>query len=256
MSGGLKSTVEDLYRGTGSRARIFRGVLVVFDIATIGYFLATAINELTPLIIAIDVTLGFIFALDFAMRLWISRNRRNYLMSWNSLTELVVIASLFAPVVFQNLAFLRVLRTLRFLQSIRVANDLKSVWPKFAEIEHVVDAAANLLVFIFVVTSLVWVLEAKTNPHISDYVDALYFTITTLTTTGFGDIVLEDQLGRWLTIAIMAIGVALFLRLVQQVFRPRKIHFICGHCGLSLHDPDASHCKHCGNIVFIKSEGD
>lgn len=255
MTGNLKSSIEYLYRGTGSAAKLFRGALVVFDIVTIGYFLATAIKELTPLLLAIDVTLGSVFAIEFAMRLWIARDRRRYLLSWNSLTEIVVILTLFAAVFVQNLAFLRILRTLRFLQSIRVANDLKSVWPKFAEIEHVVDAAANLLVFIFIVTSLVWVLEAKTNPHITEYVDALYFTITTLTTTGFGDIVLEDQPGRWLTIAIMVVGVALFLRLVQQVFRPRKIHYVCEHCGLSLHDPDASHCKHCGNVIFIQTEG-
>lgn len=255
MTGNLKSSVEYLYRGTGFGARLFRGALFVFDIATIGYFLITATDDLTPAILAIDITLGVVFSIELAMRVWIAHNRRRYLLSWKSMTEIIVIVTLFAAVVVQNLAFLRILRTLRFLQSLRVASDLKSIWPKFAEIEHVVDAAANLLVFIFVVTSLVWVVEAKTNPHINDYVDALYFTITTLTTTGFGDIVLEDQLGRWLTIAIMAIGVALFLRLVQQVFRPRKIHHVCEHCGLTLHEPDASHCKHCGNVIFIETEG-
>ena len=119
-----------------------------------------------------------------------------------------------------------------------------------------VKAAGNLIVFIFVVTSLVWVLEAQRNPHITNFEDALYFTITTLTTTGFGDITLNDRLGRWLTIGIMVFGVGLFLRLVQQIFRPNKVYAPCVHCGLKYHESDSSHCRHCGNIIHIETDGD
>ena len=29
----------------------------------------------------------------------------------------------------------------------------------------------------------------------------------------------------------------------------------CPECGLSRHDPDAVHCKHCGAVVNIPTEG-
>ena len=53
----------------------------------------------------------------------------------------------------------------------------------------------------------------------------------------------------------MWVGVALFLRLVQTVFRPNKVRYTCPDCGLTLHEPDAVHCKHCGETLRIKTGG-
>ena len=84
---------------------------------------------------------------------------------------------------------------------------------------------------------------------------ALYFTLTTLTTTGFGDITLQGQSGRMLAVIIMVFGITLFVRLARDIIRPAKVSYECEHCGLFKHDVDASHCKHCGNIIHIETEG-
>ena len=109
--------------------------------------------------------------------------------------------------------------------------------------------------FIFVVSALVFVFQHEENPQITNYTDALYFTVSTLTTTGFGDIILHGGIGRLLSIIIMVLGVALFLKLVQSVFRPTKVPYECPDCGLKRHDQDAVHCKHCGRILHIETEG-
>ena len=59
-----------------------------------------------------------------------------------------------------------------------------------------------------------------------------------------------------ISVAIMIFGVALFLRLIQTIFRPQKVHHRCPDCGLSRHDPDAVHCKHCGRTINIPTEGE
>jgi voltage-gated potassium channel len=94
------------------------------------------------------------------------------------------------------------------------------------------------------------------GPEPSNFLDAMYFTITTLTTTGFGDITLQGETGRLLSIIIMIFGVSLFLRLVQTMFRPSKVRYVCPACGLFLHEADAVHCKHCGRVLNIPSDGD
>jgi voltage-gated potassium channel len=76
-----------------------------------------------------------------------------------------------------------------------------------------------------------------------------------LTTTGFGDITMNDSVGRLLAVVIMVVGVALFLRLAQAIFSPRKVAYTCPDCGLTRHDPDAVHCKHCGRVLKIETEG-
>jgi len=58
------------------------------------------------------------------------------------------------------------------------------------KLESAIFSVVKLLVFIFVITAVVLVSQEGKNSGIANYVDALYFTITTLTTTGFGDITL------------------------------------------------------------------
>lgn len=76
-----------------------------------------------------------------------------------------------------------------------------------------------------------------------------------MTTTGFGDVTLHDPMGRMLSVIIMVCGVVLFLRLVQAIFRPAKVTFKCPTCGLMRHEPDAIHCKHCGESISIETDG-
>ena len=59
-------------------------------------------------------------------------------------------------------------------------------------------------------TGVVYETQHWRNPEIANYVDALYFTVSTLTTTGFGDITLEGSLGRLIAVLIMIFGVTLF----------------------------------------------
>ena len=62
-------------------------------------------------------------------------------------------------------------------------------------------------------------------------------------------------IGFGLVVLIMVVGISLFLRLVQTVFRPARVRFRCPDCGLSRHNPDAIHCKHCGETLNILTEG-
>ena len=81
-------------------------------------------------------------------------------------------------------------------------------------------------------------------------------TVTTLTTTGFGDVILQGTGGRLLAVFIMVLGFALFLRLVQTLFQPARIAHRCQTCGLSRHERDAVCCKACGEPLNIKRTGD
>jgi voltage-gated potassium channel len=132
---------------------------------------------------------------------------------------------------------------------------LRRDFPFFRRNEEVVLAAVNLMVFLFVMTGLIYATQHNVNDQIGNYADALYFTVTALTTTGFGDITLNGTSGRMLSVLVMIVGVTLFLRLVQVMLRPTKVRHKCPECGLLLHDIDAVHCKHCGETLKIETEG-
>jgi voltage-gated potassium channel len=172
--------------------------------------------------------------------------------------DLAVIASLFVSALGANLGFLRVLRTVRLLRSYNVLGQLKKLSPAVARNEEVIRAALDLAVFVVMVSSLVYVTQRGANEKIVDFVDALYFTVAALSTTGFGDVTLTGStFGELLSVAMMIVGITLFFRLAQAVFRPGgKVLHPCPQCGLLRHDPDAVHCKACGRVLNIPDDRD
>ena len=252
----LKARVETLYKGNSRRAVAFRYGLLAFDLVTISFFVVSSFMDSSPWMIIADIFVGAVLTVDLVARFLIARSRWQYFFELETLADIIVILSLLSIAIAGNFAFLRVLRALRLLRSYHILREMRMRYAVFARHEAVIQAIVNLLVFIFVVTAVVYVIQEPINPAIGNYIDALYFTVTTLTTTGFGDITLNGTSGRLLSVIIMVMGVALFLRLVQTIFRPQKVEYTCPDCGLNRHDPDAVHCKHCGRVIKIETEGE
>ncbi|MDJ0951315.1 MAG: ion channel [Alphaproteobacteria bacterium] len=252
----LRERIRVLYTADTPTAESFRVGLMAFDITAILFFIVVSFLPDTTTILAIDFALGLFFLVEFLARFWISRRKWRFVFHFGSLADLIVIFSLLlAPFVSENFAFLRVLRALRLLRSHRAIEELRQKYAYFARNEEMLHSMVNLIVFIFVCTAVVYVLQVKQNPAINSYVDALYFTVATLTTTGFGDITLVGDYGHFLAVLIMIFGISLFVRLAQTMFRPAKVRYECPACGLVRHDPDAVHCKHCGEVLHIETEG-
>jgi voltage-gated potassium channel len=251
----LTGMCQELYYGLTPRAIRARSALLLADVVIICYFVATTFVPLDDWIVAVDIVIGVLLLADFFARTLAHTDRLAFLMRPLSLVDLVVIVSLFLPAMIGNFAFLRIIRALRLLRSYVVSQQLRHQSRFFARNEDVIFSALNLVVFIFVITAAVFVLQVEINEDIDNYVDALYFTVTTLTTTGFGDIILVGSAGRLLAVIIMIVGVALFIRLVQTIFLPNKVKYECPGCGLTRHDLDAVHCKHCGQLIHIRTEG-
>lgn len=251
-----RQSVRALYHGTDRKARIFRFAFLVFDIASVAFFIASSMARDETWVYWVDAIIAVPIVLDLAARFWISLHPWRLFKQLTTWTDIIVIITLILPTLFDSFLFLRVLRALRVLRSYRVLADLRQESAFFRRNEEVIQSVVNLVVFVFVMTAIVYVLEVHHNPKITNYVDALYFTITALTTTGFGDITLEGTSGRLLSIFILLVGVALFLRLVQTIFRPPHVSYECPDCGLRRHDMDAVHCKHCGRLLHITTEGE
>lgn len=251
----LKELCVEFFYGTGEDAVRGRYIMLGVDGLILTYFLVTTFLPFTRWIEITDMVIGCILIVELSGRIVADSDKMGLLSRPLAMLDLGIILSLFLPAVFGNFAFLRVVRAMRVLRSYAVVASLRNRFGFFARNQDVIFSAVNLVVFIFVVTAFVFVLQRPVNPSINNYIDALYFTITTLTTTGFGDVILVGSMGRLLAIVIMIVGVALFIRLVQTIFRPSKIRYECPRCGLTRHDLDAVHCKHCGQEIHIRTEG-
>lgn len=235
-----RQTLALLYEARTPLGNRFRYGLLVFDFITILFIVATSFVQRTPLIAMLDICFGIVILADFTARLIISRTR---------------LRDILHPSSWAGFAFLRVLRTLRLLRTYQLLTRLRADSKFFRRNEDVILAVTNLAVFIFVMTGVVYETQHYSNGQIKNWADALYFTVTALTTTGFGDITLPGTPGRLISVAIMIFGVTLFFNLARVLISPNKVRYRCPSCGLQRHDFDAVHCKACGRLLNIPDEG-
>jgi voltage-gated potassium channel len=251
----LRSALRLLYHSQSPGAQRFQAAVLVVDLAIIAFFIATPLLRNDDSFLWIDYSIAALLLADLVARALASTDILRWLRQMPVIIDIFILATLLAPTWLVNLGFLRILRLWTLTRSTTFWRPLhKRGLDLYRE---PVQAVINLLVFLFVVTGMVYTAFANRGEHasIAGYVDAHYFTVTAVTTTGFGDIVLPGTWGKLASIVIMIIGISLFVRLAQAIFRPAKVHFPCPHCGLQKHDPDAVHCKACGHLLNIPDEG-
>ena len=253
--GRLRSTLRLLYHGSSPFAQRFQFAVLVVDLAIIAFFIATPLLRGKEAFLWFDYSIAALLAVDLIARGLASTDVLRWLRQMPVIIDIFILATLLAPAWLVNLGFLRILRLWTLTRTGTFWRPLKKRgWGLYQE---PIQAVVNLLVFLFVVTGFVYTAFANRgdDPSIEGYVDALYFTVATVTTTGFGDLTLPGTAGKLASIVIMIIGISLFVRLAQAIFRPAKVNFPCPQCGLSKHEPDAVHCKACGHLLNIPDSG-
>lgn len=251
----LKRKLRHYYGSDTTEGRQFRYAILAFDVVTILFIVVTSFMPRTTLIEVLDAIFGMAILADFSLRIWISRRPLHEFVYPSTWADLAAVVSFMAPIIGEGAGFLRVLRTVRLLRTYHLLRQLRRDFEWFRRNEEAVLAGVNLFVFIFIMTAVVYETQHLTNPQIQNYVDALYFTVTTLTTTGFGDVTLPGTTGRLIAVVIMILGVTLFLNLVRTILQPAKVRHRCPRCGLGRHESDAVHCKACGDVLKIPDEG-
>lgn len=249
----VRSTLRLLYHGQSPKALRFQFAVLIVDLAIIAFFIVAPIWKDRPSFLWLDYTVAALLLADFIARALATNDLGRWLRQPTTIIDILILVTLLAPTWFANLGFLRVLRLWTLSKSGFLWRPLRR--RGLGRWEEATHAVINLLTFLFIVTGVIYTFFARQTEGIDSYLDALYFTVSTVTTTGFGDITLEGNWGRIVSIVSMIVGITLFVRLAQAVFRPHKVQYPCPQCGLSRHEPDAVHCKACGHLLNIPDEG-
>jgi len=251
----VQRRLRSLYHGHSTAAVRFRYAVILLDFVLIAFFIAAPFLRGTGAFLPIDLLVAFLLSVDLLARAVAAESLKAWVRRPIVWVDFFVLLTLLAPLWLVNLAFLRVLRLWTLFHS---EFFWETVGRRYDETrwEDATRAGSTLFTFVFVMTGFVYTIFAGRHPGIAGYVDALYFTIATLTTTGFGDIVLPGMVGKLISIVTMITGITLFVRLAQALFRPHKVRFPCPACGLGRHDPDAVHCKACGYLLNIPNDED
>ncbi|MBP0438260.1 potassium channel family protein [Tianweitania sediminis] len=248
-----RQRLRDLYIGTDRRAIRFQWAVASIDLVIIVFFILSPVLQDLEAFLWLDYTVALLLTLDLAARAFAANDFKRWLRRPVVLVDLVVLATLLAPLWLVNLGFLRVLRLWSLSQNDIFWRSLRR--RGYREWEDVGRAGINLITCLFVITGFIYTFFARPGSGIEGWVDALYYTVATITTTGFGDITLPGTAGKLTSIVAMIVGISLFVRLAQALFRPYKVSFRCPQCALLRHEPDAVHCKACGHLLAIPNSG-
>jgi len=249
----VRSTLRLLYHGSSTTALRFQFAVLLVDLAIIAFFIATPLLRERPSFIWIDIAVAMLLIADLVARGLASTNPLRWLRQPTTIVDIFILVTLLLPAWLANLGFLRLLRLWTLSQGGVLWRPLKKF--RLTQYREQGEAIVNIVTFLFLVSGFVLTFFASPDSGIEGYVDALYFTVTSVTTTGYGDVTLPGTAGKLTSIAVMIIGITLFVRLAQALFRPQKVLFACPQCGLQRHEPDAVHCKACGHVLNIPDPG-
>ena len=209
-------------------------------------------EQLRSLLDQIDFIILILFALEYSLRLICTQNKLKFITSLYSIIDLIAILPFFLGVF--NTSFFRLLRWFRILRLIRFI-ETKTFFGRITSEDGAILARIlfTLFIIIFIYSGLIYQVEHPANPQVfATFLDAVYFSIVTMTTVGFGDVTPSSEMGRLLTLLMILTGIALIPwqlgDLIKQLVKTtNQVKDVCLNCGLSIHDSDASYCKICGH---------
>jgi len=206
-----------------------------------------------------DIILG-VFVIEYFLRLCVAEQKLKHLFSLYAIIDLVAILPFFFGA--SDVAFIRLLRWFRILRLIRLVESKSLFENKNEDIAILFKILFTLFAIVFVFSGLVYQIEHPSNPKFHNFLDAFYFSIFTMTTVGYSDVMPKSDAGKLTTVLMVLTGIALipvqlgelFKRLVQTANQSDRVNeltkdCVCSNCGLSLHDADAQFCKICGTKI-------
>ncbi len=203
-----------------------------------------------------DLISVIIFSIEYVLRVWSCNHdpkykhsitgRLKYMVSIDALIDLLAILPFYIHVVVGlDLRVLRILRLLRFLRLFRLTAYMKSakmIKDVFVKRANELKLSVVLIVFLIIISScIMYFVEHLAQPKVFSSIPAtLWWSVVTLTSVGYGDMVPITVVGKFMTSIILLLGVAIFALpagiitggFLDEMQRIRgKKHHKCPHCG-------------------------
>ncbi|MDC1382766.1 ion transporter [Candidatus Puniceispirillum sp.] len=171
----------------------------------------------------VEVLSVLIFSIEYILRIWSRaaapdvenrpalRKRIEYIFSFTGIIDLLAILPSIIPLIFGgvDLRWLRILRLMRLLKFSHYSSALEDLISAVRHESRSFAATLYLLVLALLISSsLIYVVEHDVQPeHFGSIPQAMWWTVITLTTVGYGDIVPFTVAGKFIATLTALMGV-------------------------------------------------
>lgn len=225
----------------------------------------------------IEWTCTILFTLEYAIRIWCLRRPAAYVFSFFGVVDLLSFLPAYLGVAMDvrrsSFAVIRALRLLRVFRVLELswfeseANSLrKAVWDARAK---VVVFFMTVLIIVTIAGAAMYEIEHFTPEQLAEIPEkdtaarekamqfesipqSIYWAIITMTTVGYGDVVPQTTMGKFVAATLVLLGYSLiivptgFVSAELGGFKRRVESRTCPDCKRTGHQADAKFCDACG----------
>lgn len=195
------------------------------------------------------------FIAEFILRIYSHPRPKEYVFSFFGIVDLLSIIPLGVNASIRALRIIRVFRVFKMLNFLEEGHEL------LISLQRSMNKIIVFFIFVFILNicmgSLLWSIEYKENPDMTNVLQGIYCSIVTMTTVGYGDLTPVTGIGKFITSIMMLMGYTIVAiptgivsaELVKEKTKRNK--FVCPTCGKSKHKEKAIYCDHCGSKLEL-----
>ena len=210
----IDKIVETRESKSGLYFDYFIQVLIILSIAS---FTVETIPDLEPQTVyfleRFELVCIVIFSLEYLIRLYIAKSKMRFVFSFYGIIDLLAILPFYLALGFdlRSARVLRFLRLFRIIKLIRYNKAIRRFQNAFIMIkqELIMFSVVSLILFYLSAVGIYYFENSVQPEAFSSIFSSLWWSVVTLTTVGYGDIVPITIGGRIFTFIILMIGLGI-----------------------------------------------
>lgn len=268
---------EIIFEADTATGKSFDIILLMAIVASVIAVCWESLPNLDPstkqLLYIVEWIFTVFFTIEYVTRLIAVHKPTKYATSFYGIIDLLSIIPTYLSIFIIGTNSLLVFRALRLMRLFRIFKMVPFLDQGNIIISSIRSSIPKLTVFVSFIMIIVcisgavmYLVEGQVNESFDSIPRGIYWAIVTITTVGFGDIVPRTALGQFLSAVLMILGYAVIAvptgivsaEIAKGGSSNDEPHEYttqaCRYCSLEGHDPDAVHCKHCGEILNAEDE--
>ena len=256
---------EIIFEADTANGKLFDVILLAAILLSIIGVMLESVDEIDKkyheLIMAFEWGFTILFTIEYFFRIYAVNRPLKYIFSFMGIVDLLAIIPTYLIFIFPAVHWMSVIRAIRLIRIFRIFKlsrylrgahtmqiALRSSRPK------IIVFLLSIMLLVIILGTLMYIIESSVRTNgFENIPNSIYWSIITLTTVGYGNIVPMTILGKIVASFIMILGygiIAVPTGIVTAEFsrkRKEKVNTqVCPDCTAEGHEMEAKFCNKCG----------